>query len=286
MLIREWMTKDVITVTPDTSMLKASKLMKDHNIRRLPVLDGKHVVGIVSDRDIRAASPSKATTLDMHELYYLLSEVKVKDIMTSDPVTVYDTDAVDAAALLMENKGIGGLPVLQHVFHADILHDPHGPQQLFPSLCEEVGHAQRVSVRFDLADQPERPEFPQMLQQHFLRDAFNAAFQFRQPHAAVPQLEHDDRFPLASHDVVDDFQRTGAGRTDFHGSSVGEYVRSLRGAPWMTAPQGIRVPECAVPARSPDGRGRAHAPLSGKAGPPISSARVPRRFPPSPRWRG
>ena len=109
MLIREWMTKDVITVTPDTSMLKASKLMKDHNIRRLPVLDGKHVVGIVSDRDIRAASPSKATTLDMHELYYLLSEVKVKDIMTSDPVTVYDTDAVDAAALLMENKGIGGL---------------------------------------------------------------------------------------------------------------------------------------------------------------------------------
>ena len=50
MLIREWMTKDVITVTPDTSMLKASKLMKDHNIRRLPVLDGKHVVGIVSDR--------------------------------------------------------------------------------------------------------------------------------------------------------------------------------------------------------------------------------------------
>ena len=93
MLIREWMTKDVITVTPDTSMLKASKLMKDHNIRRLPVLDGKHVVGIVSDRDVRAASPSKATTLDMHELYYLLSEVKVKDIMTSDPVTVYDTDA-------------------------------------------------------------------------------------------------------------------------------------------------------------------------------------------------
>lgn len=111
MLIREWMTKDVITVTPDTSMLKASKLMKDHNIRGvLPVLDGKRVVGIVSDRDIRAASPSKATTLDMHELYYLLSEVKVKDIMTSDPVTVYDTDAVDAAALLMENKASAACP--------------------------------------------------------------------------------------------------------------------------------------------------------------------------------
>lgn len=112
MLIREWMTKDVITVTPDTSMLKTSKLMKDNNIRRVPVLDGNRLVGIVSDRDIRAASPSKATTLDMHELYYLLSEVKVKDIMTGDPVTVCDTDAVDDAALIMENKGIGGLPVV------------------------------------------------------------------------------------------------------------------------------------------------------------------------------
>ena len=59
MLIREWMTKDVITVTPDTSMLKASKLMKDHNIRRLPVLDGMLVLGLVSARDIRVASPSK-----------------------------------------------------------------------------------------------------------------------------------------------------------------------------------------------------------------------------------
>ena len=112
MLIREWMTKDVITVTPDTSMLKTSKLMKDNNIRRVPVMDGNRLVGIVSDRDIRAASPSKATTLDMHELYYLLSEVKVKDIMTSEPVTVFDTDAVDDAALIMENKGIGGLPVM------------------------------------------------------------------------------------------------------------------------------------------------------------------------------
>ena len=88
MLIREWMTKDVITVTPDTSMLKASKLMKDHNIRRLPVLDGKHVVGIVSDRDIRAASPSKGTTVDMQELYYLLSEGEGMDIVTRVPGTV------------------------------------------------------------------------------------------------------------------------------------------------------------------------------------------------------
>lgn len=106
MLIREWMSKDVITVTPETSMFKASKLMKDHNIRRLPVVDGdKRLIGIVSDRDIKASSPSKATTLDMHELYYLLSEVKIKDIMTHRPITVLETETVDAAAVLMEEKG-------------------------------------------------------------------------------------------------------------------------------------------------------------------------------------
>lgn len=113
MLIREWMTKDVITVTLETSMLKASKLMKDHDIRRLPVVDGKsHVIGIVSDRDIKAASPSKATTLDTHELYYLLSELKIKDIMTADPVIIRDTDTVETAALILEEKNFGGLPVV------------------------------------------------------------------------------------------------------------------------------------------------------------------------------
>ena len=113
MLIREWMTKDVITVTPETSMFKASKIMKDHNIRRVPVLDAnRKVIGIVSDRDLKAASPSKATTLDMHELYYLLSEVRIKEIMTASPVTVLETETVDAAAVIMEQKGIGGLPVV------------------------------------------------------------------------------------------------------------------------------------------------------------------------------
>ena len=79
MQIRDWMTTDVVTATPDTSMLKISKMMKEYNIRRVPVVDSSHhVIGIVSDRDVKDASPSKATTLDMHELYYLLSEILVE----------------------------------------------------------------------------------------------------------------------------------------------------------------------------------------------------------------
>ena len=112
MLIRNWMTPEVLTVTPDTSLLKLGKLMRDNGVRRLPVLDNGRVVGIISDRDVRDASPSKATTLDMYEMHYLLAEIKAKDIMTPRPVTIKPTDTVEKAAMIMLDKKIGGLPVV------------------------------------------------------------------------------------------------------------------------------------------------------------------------------
>ena len=113
MLIENWMTKDVVTTTPETSMMKASKIMKEKGISRLPVVDEKGVlVGIVSDRDVKDASPSKATTLDMHELYYLLSEIKIKDIMTRKVVTIKVGETVDTAAAIMLEHKIGGMPVV------------------------------------------------------------------------------------------------------------------------------------------------------------------------------
>ena len=113
MLIRDWMTTDVVTASLDASMLKISKMMKEYGIRRVPVLDENNkVVGIVSDRDVKDASPSKATTLDMHELYYLLSEIKARDIMTPDPLTVKITETVERVALTMLKHTISGLPVV------------------------------------------------------------------------------------------------------------------------------------------------------------------------------
>ncbi len=113
MLIKNKMAKDPITVFPETSMLQAAKLMKENSIHRLPVVNeaGK-LVGIVSDRDIKAAQPSKATALEVHELYYLLSELKIKDIMTASPIYVGPDDTVERAALIMLDKRIGGLPVV------------------------------------------------------------------------------------------------------------------------------------------------------------------------------
>jgi acetoin utilization protein AcuB len=113
MIIKDWMTKDVITIDPEASMMRAAKLMKEKGIRRLPVVDAKGtLVGIISDRDVKEASPSKATTLDVHELYYLLSEIKVKNIMTPNPMTIRDTDTVVKCAAIMHDKKISGLPVL------------------------------------------------------------------------------------------------------------------------------------------------------------------------------
>jgi acetoin utilization protein AcuB len=114
MLVKDWMTVDPITVGPDTSVMKASQLMKENNVRRLPVLDpsGK-LVGIVSDRDLKEASPSKATTLDVHELYYLLSELKVKDIMSKKVRTIKPLDTVEKAAVIMLEGKVTGLPVVE-----------------------------------------------------------------------------------------------------------------------------------------------------------------------------
>ncbi len=114
MLVKDWMTKDPITITDDTSMMKAIHLMKQNRFRRLPVLHEGHLVGIVSDRDLKEASPSKATTLDVHELYYLLAELLVKDIMTRDPITVSPEDTVEHAAQLMLENTISGLPAVDN----------------------------------------------------------------------------------------------------------------------------------------------------------------------------
>ncbi|MDY6954432.1 MAG: CBS domain-containing protein, partial [Thermodesulfobacteriota bacterium] len=99
MLVKGWMTNDVITVNEDTPMMKASIIMKESNIRSLPVLNKKgKLAGIVSDRDLRDASPSKATSLDVYELNYLISTVSVKSIMTKNPICVRPNETVEFAA--------------------------------------------------------------------------------------------------------------------------------------------------------------------------------------------
>jgi acetoin utilization protein AcuB len=113
MLVGDWMSKDVATVTEDVSMIKAGRVMREKKIRRLPVVDKDgRLIGIVSERDLKAASPSAATTLDMYEMTYLLSELKVKGIMTKSPLSIRQSDTVERAALIMRDRKFGSLPVV------------------------------------------------------------------------------------------------------------------------------------------------------------------------------
>jgi acetoin utilization protein AcuB len=112
MLVEYWMKKNVITIDASDSMLDATKIMKEHGIRHLPVLRKGKLVGILTDRDLKKASPSEATTLEVHELFYLLATMKVEEIMTKNPFTVPANYTVEEAAeILLANK-ISGLPVV------------------------------------------------------------------------------------------------------------------------------------------------------------------------------
>lgn len=113
MLVKGWMTTEVISIDESTSMMKAGQIMKESGVSRLPVLRDGKLTGIITDRDVKEASPSKATTLDVHELYYLLSELKVKDIMAKNVITCRPEDTVEKVAVIMLEHGISGLPVIE-----------------------------------------------------------------------------------------------------------------------------------------------------------------------------
>ncbi|MGD8883912.1 MAG: CBS and ACT domain-containing protein [Desulfobacterales bacterium] len=112
MLVKNWMSKNVVSIDVNDSMQDAMRLLKEHGIRMLPVMSKGRLVGIVTDRDLKKASASDATTLEIHELLYLLQEIKVKDIMTKDPITVPpDYTAEETAQVLLDSK-ISGAPVV------------------------------------------------------------------------------------------------------------------------------------------------------------------------------
>jgi acetoin utilization protein AcuB len=112
MLVKDWMTKEVISVEETVSIMKASKLMKEKGFQHLPVVRQGRLTGIVSDRDLKEAHPSKATTLDIHELYYLLDKLQVKNVMSKNPHTVSGAETTDKAAALMFKHDISALPVV------------------------------------------------------------------------------------------------------------------------------------------------------------------------------
>jgi len=111
-LVRDWMTTDVITITPDMTLPEAHQIMTNEEIRRLPVVDKDGcLVGIVSIGDVRSAEPSPATSLSIWELNYLLSTLKIEKIMTRSPFTINPDATIGEAARMMLEHRVSGLPV-------------------------------------------------------------------------------------------------------------------------------------------------------------------------------
>ena len=114
MIVEKRMMRNPVFVDEDDSMKVAMDILKDREIRHLPVLKGgDKLVGILSETDIKQASPSPATGLEIREVYYLLDKVKVKQIMTRRPYTVSPDAPIEVAALTMREKKIGCLPVVE-----------------------------------------------------------------------------------------------------------------------------------------------------------------------------
>jgi acetoin utilization protein AcuB len=113
MLVRDVMQTKLVTATPLTTLPEAIKLVAERRIRHLPVVDpGGSLVGIVSDRDLKRAMASAATSLEAHELRFLLDRLPVAEIMTRAVVTIGPESPVEEAARLMVQKRIGAVPVV------------------------------------------------------------------------------------------------------------------------------------------------------------------------------
>lgn len=139
-LARARMAHPPIIIYSENSVPEAARLMRQHGFRRLPVVDGTRLIGIVTDRDLKEAMPSDATSLSIREISYLLGELKVKQVMTTTVLTAADDMRLTDAAEMMFKHQIGGLPVI------DQRHQLVGMLAVSDVLREYVGSAQSIST--------------------------------------------------------------------------------------------------------------------------------------------
>ena len=145
MIIVDRMKKNPATASPDMSISDASAKMKAEKVHRLPVLDdSKHLVGVISEKDILLAAPSPASTLSTYEINYLLSRLKVKNIMSRNPVTITKETTIEEAVKLMVDNDLSCLPVMDDGYLAGIV----SKSDLFKILLEMLG-AKHPGIRVE-----------------------------------------------------------------------------------------------------------------------------------------
>ncbi|MBI2954560.1 MAG: CBS domain-containing protein [Chloroflexi bacterium] len=114
MYVRDYMTTNVIACTSETLVVDAQKLMHEHNIHRLPVMDGDKIVGIVTRTKLRDVAPSPATSLSIWELNYLLAKMKIREVMERNVITCSADTTIEDSAAIARSHRIGALPVVEN----------------------------------------------------------------------------------------------------------------------------------------------------------------------------
>lgn len=139
MLVGERMSHPVLTTSPDMSALDAQAFMRREHIRRAPVIHDGKLVGIVTEGDLLNASPTQATLLSVWEINYLVSKIKVSQVMTKKVVTIDEDTPIEEAARVMIDNKIGGLPVTRDGKVVGIITET----DLFKVMLEMLGARQQ-----------------------------------------------------------------------------------------------------------------------------------------------
>ena len=112
MQVQNWMTAEVVTIEPDTPIVRVLRILQENGIQHLPVMSGGALVGMITESDVKEAFPTRNTTLTSRELYYLLAEIKARDIMHPDPITIQPDQTMEVAAVKMLERNVSGIPVV------------------------------------------------------------------------------------------------------------------------------------------------------------------------------
>jgi len=110
--VADWMTPNPITIEEDSSIIEAIHLLKEKNIRRLPVMRGGEIAGVVTEKMLLTFSPGKSSSLDAWEAHYLLSNTPVRDAMNSKPHMVRPQTDIREAAKLLHDRKLNGVLVV------------------------------------------------------------------------------------------------------------------------------------------------------------------------------
>ena len=117
MYVKDWMTKEPVCLNPDDSINLAFKAMKDGHFNRVPIVEGKKLIGLITESTLADYSPSKATTLSIFEMNSILQKTTCRDVMVRDVVTINSDALLEEAANKMNVNGVACLPVVDEAYN-------------------------------------------------------------------------------------------------------------------------------------------------------------------------